>query len=206
MKKYLFACCFTFLFVSGSALAQDTLVLVNENVIPCKVLKVKNSSIDYQKRRGESAPVYNINKSLVHYIIYNSGEIDTITREATFGALDSATNTSSNDSSRNLAGGYNAGYLAGFSEYRNPGNNACSGVSGALCLYLGWITPVVIVTKRIRPEELTNTSYSLSNDEDYKRGFIDGATKARNRQAWRSYGIGLGAAVAVVVAATLLSF
>lgn len=192
--------------LAWKAYSQDTLILIDNSIIECKVVEVKLTSIDYKKFRQPSQTIYNINKELVQYIVYNSGTIDTINPVKKPEVLYSDSTGGPDSLRTGQKKGYDAGYYDGYSDFDEKGPRNCSGVAGGLCGLPGIIAPVVYSFSSIKPATIHYPNYINNTDPAYRRGYVEGASKRRRQMAWGGYGVGVGISLGVMLILTLATY
>ncbi len=178
--------------------AQDTIKLRNAEIILCTVTEIRNTEIEYLPWLDSGKNYHAINKSLVHSITYSNGKCDTFSRSKAI-AEGKIIDTFSNRSV-----GYNQGYDNGFQNYR-PTNERIAGVASFLLGFPGIAVPIIISTTKVKAKQISDPAFTLSNNENYKSGYLAGANKRRAQAVWSSYGITYGVAtVATIVAVVAL--
>ena len=71
-----------FFFLVSSALAQDTIILINQNKILAKVIEVNSLAVKYKKSGNTSEPDYSELKKNIQLIKYASGFVDSVQKQA----------------------------------------------------------------------------------------------------------------------------
>jgi hypothetical protein len=61
------------LFTLGSTQGQDTMTLVNKEIILCKVKTINRNDVDYVLWTSQSGPIYGVSKAMIHRIQYETG-------------------------------------------------------------------------------------------------------------------------------------
>lgn len=188
---------------------QDTMVLNDLTKIGCKVLTVKSKSVDYVMWNSEDESVFNIKKSLLYYIKYNNGSIDTINhivfapdpieiKDTALPVIDSFNTTIDSITGNYVT--YDKGFQDGFNTYTNKSAMEICGVTTGIVGIIGIVGPIIYMTEKVKPNKINNALYTDSKDSQYKKGFINGASKRRQNYAWTGFGIGQGARILIGVA------
>ena len=175
---------------------QDTIKLTNTELIACTVTEIRESEIEYLPWLDSGKNFHAINKSLVHSITYSNGKCDTFSRSKAI-AEGKIIDTFSNRSV-----GYNQGYDNGFQNYR-PTNERIAGVASFLLGFPGIAVPIIISTTKVKAKQISDPAFTLSNNENYKSGYLAGANKRRAQAVWSSYGITYGVATVATIAAVI---
>ena len=77
MKNLLFiSFVFILLAVSNAGFGQDTLRLKNKSTIVCKVIKITETDIEYNKWENLQGPIYTIDRNKIFEIVFSSGQIE----------------------------------------------------------------------------------------------------------------------------------
>jgi hypothetical protein len=177
---------------------QDTIKLTNTELIACTVTEIRESEIEYLPWLDSGKNYHAINKSLVYSIRYSNGKCDTFSRSKAV-AEGKIIDTFSD---RSVA--YINGYAAGFKNYR-PTAERVAGVGSFFLGLPGIAVPIIISTSKVKAKQISDPAFTLSNNENYKSGYLAGANKRRAQAVWSSYGITYGVAtVATIVAVVAL--
>jgi hypothetical protein len=175
---------------------QDTIKLRNTELIACTVTEIRDSEIEYLPWLDSGKNYHAINKSLVHSIKYSNGKCDTFNRSKAF-AEGKIIDTFSNRS-----GAYIAGYDNGFKNYR-PTAERVAGVGSFFLGLPGIAVPIIISTNKVKAKQINDPAFTLNNNENYKSGYLEGATKRRRQAVWSSYGITCGVVSVATIAAVV---
>lgn len=93
MKKVIFL-----LLVSFASYAQDTIYKLSNEAIAAKILEINDQSVKFKKFNNLDGPLYSELKSEIHYIKYQNGSIDSVTKKSTVVASVNSSSSSSSSS------------------------------------------------------------------------------------------------------------
>ncbi|MBL7811953.1 MAG: hypothetical protein JNL57_06980 [Bacteroidetes bacterium] len=195
-KSSLFA---GFILFSFLLQAQDTLVLRDNRREVCTVQKVRLTEIEYLPwGKGNTAP-YAINKSLVQYIIYNTGTIDTLNPLTVEQANASSPDTSEKQAEVNYQQGFKEGY-----QHTQAGPVVAAGIaSGCLTPYGGIAVPIILSLSKVKGTKISDPAYTQSKSPAYKEGYLKGAGRKRRTAIWSGYGGTVGVIAGAIILLTL---
>jgi len=193
VKKICFVLAFTTL---SSAAAQDTIRLLDKTKIGCRVIEIKDATVDYKLWGELKKEVLSIEKNKIHFISYNTGAVDTLNRliEAQDSVIEADTATPPE------LMGYNKGYNAGFNEYKDLSAMGISGLVTGVFGIFGITAPIVYSVSNLKPSSIVSKSFSSSHNEAFKQGYLKGAKTRRKRYAWTGFAIGEGVRLGILVA------
>jgi len=195
------------LFVTGNLTAQDTMTLVNREVVLCKVKTINRSDVDYVLWTSQSGPIYGVSKAMIHRIQYETGG-DLIlnplpTEEKRTLVLDTAVQGTNMQRT----------YMQGVEDARNhyfgygPARTASVGF-GFLALFtsgLSALPSALMSVKAPDKERLGLPDEALfDNNKSYRDGYLHEAKKIKSKKIWGAYGAGVGLFVATVVGLVVL--
>ena len=193
MKNAIVALLFVLLINSSLLKAQDTLLLNDNSTVPCIVTTIYTNKVEFVKV-GDSLrkQYYTYHKKDIQLIHYANGKIDT------FELLNAR--PSSKDSFANDAVAYEIGFEDGYRGYK-PTTERWVGVGAVLTAYVGILAPIGYSLAKVQPNNVRENKFHNSKNSNYRRGYLDGASKRRRVAVWSAYGITTGA---VVVGATAI--
>ena len=191
MKNASVALLFALLINSSLLKAQDTMLLNDNSKVPCVVTTIYSNKVEFLKV-GDSLrkQYYTYHKKDIQLIRYANGTIDT------FGLITSS--TTKQDSFANDAIAYERGFADGYKGYK-PTTERWVGAGAVLTAYVGILAPIGYSLAKVQPHNVRENKFHNSKNSNYRRGYLDGASKRRRVAVWSAYGITTGAIVGTVV-------
>lgn len=184
--------------------AQDTILLADNTRIGCKVTGKGPKFIEYTNVKNAANIYFTVNKDIVQYIFFNSGEVDTINPVVSVSIPDSEQEDSLDEGKSNKIN-YEIGRKDALKLFSSPAAIFANGLSGVLLTY-GLVTPIIFSWSKVNPNNISVPEYVNSTDAQYKKGFEKGASQKMHRQAWKSFGVGAIVGVATLVALVLVAY
>ncbi|MBU6325003.1 MAG: hypothetical protein KJS92_05895 [Bacteroidetes bacterium] len=190
------------LFVTGNLAAQDTLILVNKEVVLCKVKTINRSDVDYVLWTSKSGPIYGVSKSMIHKIQYETGG------EVILNPLPKEEKRSTGRDSA-MQGTYMQGVEDARKNYfgYGPARTASVGM-GFLALFtsgLSAIPSALMSVKEPDKERLGLPDEALfDNNKSYRDGYLYEAKKIKSKKIWGGFGAGVGLFVVSIVGLVIL--
>ena len=190
--------------------AQDTLWLVNGEMIRCRVKTINRTDVDYIPW-GQAGPLYSINKGYLLRLVYETGS-NVVFQEAPAPVSDSAlaladsaaANMGSDDLIRKALKDAEQNY-----DFTRPRNAAVVIGLTAPVLYLipGVVATAALASTTPRYDYLNVPNEALyRSSADYRQAYAQQARKIKSRKVWGGFLAGAGTTVAGIVAITLLLF
>ncbi|NBP05821.1 MAG: hypothetical protein EBV15_06335 [Bacteroidetes bacterium] len=187
---------------AGSAIAQDTIVLRNNTRVVCTVTKIYPERIEYLNF-GDSVKkqFYSYRKSDVLMLKYAGGKTDTFNNTAIIPDW--------GDTSASAKEKYVQGFEDGLARYK-PTEERWAGVGAGFGTFLlpygAIIVPIVYSVSKVPAKQIQDIKFVQNNQESYRKGYMDGATKRRRRAVWSAYGITTGTCAAALAGLFILVF
>jgi hypothetical protein len=184
------------------ATSQDTILLRNNERVVCTVTQIYPERIEYLNF-GDSVKkqYYSYRKNDVLMVKYAAGKTDTFNKVPL--AIDGK------DTSPASREQYEVGFEDGLARYR-PTGERWAGVGAGLGSFLlpaaGIVVPIVYSVSKIPARRIEDNKFNFSNNDAYRKGYLEGAQKRRRRAVWSSYGITTGTVLAGFVALLTLTF
>lgn len=201
---------FAFLSLASAIQAQDTLWLVNGEMIRCRVKTINRTDVDYIPW-GQAGPLYSINKGYLLRVVYETGS-NVVFQETPVPVSDSA--IASADSAAATMGS-DALIRKGMKDaeqnydFTRPRNAAVVIGLTAPVLYLipGVVATAAMASTTPRYDYLHVPNEALyRSSTDYRQAYTQQAKKIKSRKVWGGFLAGVGTTVAGIVALTLLLF
>lgn len=192
-------------FIQIKGIAQDIIFFKNGNELKTKVTEVTNEEVKYKKYTNLNGPNYSSPANEISMIKYENGETVTMKENLSINPSNPSSNngiadlhaiTSTNaDSSK--------GYSDGFKNYKNyreagTGTFATTVFAGAI---VGLIPAIACSTTK---PAIENLEVSTTANEQYVKGYQEGARKKKARKVWTNYGVALIPRAAIFVTVTVV--
>lgn len=190
--------------------AQDTLWLMNGEMIRCRVKTINRTDVDYIPW-GQNGPLYAVNKALLQRLVYETGS-SVVFQEAPAPVV--VADMASSDSAV-AAMGSDALIQQGIRDaeehydFSRPRNAAVVIGLTAPVFYLipGIVATAAMASTTPRYDYLNVPNESLyRNSPDYRQAYTRQARKVKSRKVWGGFLTGSGIAVGGIVAVGLLLF
>lgn len=184
-KLFLFACLLHFSFATFS---QDTLFLLNQSKIICKVHQVNIANVVYVKNDTAVRKPKEIllPRGEVRCIVYGDGNLEIISVKKI---------KASEINSMFLKGSQDA-----TAHYKHPGGSIGTGVASFLTGgIIGLIPAIACSATTPKMINLGLTKESPIRDKDYMLGYAATAKKMKQKKVWTSYTLGVLSAVAFLL-------
>lgn len=181
--------------------SQDTLHLTDDTKIACQITEIRPESITYLLP-AQPYTFYSVQRNLVRFARYAGGKTDTFNYTI---AAQLITAPGKRDSFASPAAAYQVGFTEGYQRY-HPYQERITGAASVFLIYYGWIPPLAMSMSKVKPNKINDPLFLSSRNEDYRRGYLQGASKRRREAVWSSYGIGLGVTAAAVGAIILVTY
>jgi hypothetical protein len=207
IKKACFLTIILFSFLRMNA--QDTLVLRNNTREVCTVVHAKLSEIEYIPWVNNPTKLtYAINKSLVQYIIYNTGTIDTLNpvKQSTHNLKsgDIRNFDAVADSTPTLAyNNFQLGRRQGYVETPAGGYVAAGAVS-IVMTSASIVVPLVISVVKVKEKNIKSPTYFANKSVAYREGYLKGVARKRRAAVWAGYGGSVAVITGLVLALVYL--
>jgi hypothetical protein len=191
-----------FILTAVCANAQDTILLRNNTRVVCTVTQIYPERIEYLNF-GDSVKkqYYSYRKIDVLMVKYAVGKTDTFNKIRF--------TTEGRDTSAASREQYEMGFEDGLARYR-PTGERWAGIGAGLGSFIfpagGIVIPIVYSVSKIPPRRIEDNKFTFSNNDSYRKGYLEGAQKRRRRAVWSSYGITTGTVLAGFVALLTLTF
>jgi len=190
------------LFFTGTTMAQDTMTLVNKEVILCKVKTINRSDVDYVLWTSRSGPIYGVSKAMIHKIQYETGG------ELILNPLPTEEKRSvSRDSAMQGT------YMQGVEDARNnyfgygPARTASVGM-GFLALFTSGMSALPSALMAVKAPEKQRLGLPdealFDNNKSYRDGYLYEAKKIKSKKIWGGFGAGIGLFVVSMVGLVIL--
>jgi hypothetical protein len=198
MKNASVALLFALLFNSGLLKAQDTMLLKDNSKVACVVTTIYSNKVEYVKF-GDSLrkQYYTYPKKDIQLIRYANGSIDTF--ELLTGSM------SKTDSFANDGIAYARGFADGYKGYK-PTTERLVGAGAVIFAYVGILAPIGYSMAKVQANNIREEKFHNSKNNNYRRGYLDGASKRRRVAVWSAYGITAGAVVVGATALLVIAF
>lgn len=187
---------------AGTIMAQDTMTLLNKEVILCKVKTINRSDVDYVLWTSRSGPVYGVSKSMIHKIQYETGG-DLILNPMPAEAPRSEVRDSAVQGT----------YMQGVEDARNhyfgygPARTVSVGM-GFLALFTSGLSALPSALMSVKTPDKQRLGLPdealFDNNKSYRDGYLYEAKKIKSKKIWTSYGVGVGLFVVTVVGLVIL--
>ncbi len=185
-----------------SAYSQDTMTLLNREVILCKVKTINRNDVDYVLWSSSSGPIYGVSKAMIHKIQYETGG------EVLLNPMPNKVQVIiSKDTA--LQGTYMQGVEDARKNYfgYGPARTVAAGM-GFLALFTSGLSAVPAALMAVQAPEkerlgLPNEAL-FDNNSQYRDGYLYEAKKIKSKKIWSSFGTGIGLFVVSVVGLVVL--
>jgi hypothetical protein len=190
--------------------AQDTLWLVNGEMIRCRVKTINRVDVDYIPW-GQAGPLYSINKSYLLKLVYETGsnvvfqEAPAPVSDAAVAAADSTAASMGSDALIQKAMNDAQQHY----DYTRPRNASIVIGLTAPVFYLipGVIATAAMASTTPRYDYLNVPNEALyRSSPDYRQAYTRQARKIKSRKVWGGFLTGAGTTVAGIVALGILLF
>ena len=201
MKRYTIFLTAAMLF-TGNIMAQDTMTLLNREVILCKVKTINRSDVDYVLWTSRSGPVYGVAKSMIHKIQYETGG-DLVLNPMHSEEKKSATRDSA------VQGTYMQGVEDARKHYfgYGPARTVSVGM-GFLALFTSGLSALPSALMSVKTPDKQRLGLPdealFDNNKSYRDGYLYEAKKIKSKKIWTSYGVGVGLFVVTLVGLVIL--
>lgn len=195
---------FIFLLGMSKAIAQDTLIKRNIELILCKVLEINEKEVRYKKWENLDGPLFVIDKANVARIKYANGteEVfsETVTEKPTQVIYD-------NQKVTMISGEPQVMYEMGKSEapvYYRKYRGAGTGTLLPSLLINGLVGLIPAVACSSTPPKIQNLGIPTAdktNNPDYVRGYREVAYKIKKRKTWMNWAIGSAISTTILILA-----
>lgn len=188
----------------GKAVAQDTLVKRNIELIPCKVLEITEKEVKYKKWENLDGPLFVIDKVNVARIKFANGT------EEVFSEIASEKSTQvmyDNGKVTMISGEPQVMYEMGKSEapvyYRNYRGAGTGTLLPSLLIngLVGLIPAVACSATPPKIQKLGIPTADKMNNPDYVRGYREVAYKIKKRKTWMNWAIGSAVSSVILIIA-----
>ncbi len=201
---------FFLLSLSNLLPAQDTLWLVNGEMLRCRVKTINRVDVDYIPW-GQSGPLYSINKALLLKLVYETGsnvvfqEAPAPVSDAAVAAADSAAATMGSDALIQKA----INDAQQHYDYTRPRNASIviGLTSPVFYLIPGVVATAAMASTAPRYDYLNVPNEALyRSSPDYRQAYTRQARKIKSRKVWGGFLTGAGTTVAGIIALGILLF
>lgn len=183
MKK--FTLTLTMLFVTVLlGFSQDVITKKSGEDVTAKILEVTANEVRFKKFDDLEGPAFTLSKSEILMIRYKNGSKDV------FNDVKQSTNDLASkgkqDAEMNYKGANSgAGWTAATSILTSP--------------VLGLIPAAICSSAEPKDENLNYKDAELMKNAEYKRAYVDQASKIKKKKVWTNYGIGSGVWLALLL-------
>lgn len=188
-------------FLQKNGMAQDIIVFKNGDELKTKVTEVTNKDVKYKKFTKLNGPIFISPTNEISMIKYENGETEIFKEISNPTPTDeTAESNTANNNQSDYARGYTDG-LKNFKNYRAAGTGTF-----VTTLIGGSFTGLVpaIACSYTKPP-VKNLALSSTANEQYIKGYQEGARKRKARKVWTNYGIAMIPRVGFYVTALVVS-
>lgn len=177
------------------AKAQDKIISLNNDTFQVTVLSSDSFNVTYRSQTGNGKDVYKVPCRNLRFIIYQNGRIDSFNYQVNY--IKNPRYLSINIKDTAAVRAYNEGYEDALDYFDTKGYTYATATSAFCCAGIGGVIVAgATCLTRVSEYKLRESGlYTTTSDPNYKMGFVDGATRKRNRRTWAGAAYGTGALI-----------
>ncbi|MBM3920025.1 MAG: hypothetical protein FJ347_02235 [Sphingomonadales bacterium] len=180
---------FLFMGIMNVVKSQDTIILKTQARVICRVTQIYSGRIEYLMMDDTARKkYYSYPKNEVLEIVYANGKRTQISDDSVSAA------TSGTD--QNKEEQYRKGFSDGYQHYQ-PQKERLVGASVIILPFVALPGCIYLSFKKVSDHEILDYRYQNNKNEDYRQGYLAGASKRRRVAAWSTFGGIVGAGTAI---------
>lgn len=177
------------------AKAQDRIISLSNDTFWVTVLSLDSFNVTYRSETESGKNVYKVPNRKLRYIIYQNGRVDSFNYQVLY--IKDFKNLSIDIKDTAAVRAYNQGYEDALDYFDTRGYTYASASTAFCCVGIGGVIVAgATCLTRVSEYKLRESGlYTTTSDPNYKKGFVDAATRKRNRRTWAGVAYGTGALI-----------